>query len=54
MQSCNREVEFVAPNATIESLLTRYDWWSILLNDTRTQLFLTAKADTRTRDMLVR
>jgi hypothetical protein len=51
---CKRECEVTTANYSLEGVLSRYQWWSVVLKDAKSSLQLTEQNEMRTRNMAVR
>lgn len=47
---CKQQSTSQIPNHTIDGILSRYDWWQVVLLDCRSQLHLTAEAEAKTKN----
>lgn len=51
---CQRHVDGLIPALQLEGVLSRYNWWAVVLKDAKTSLGQVAENDLRTRNMTVR
>jgi len=53
-QDCQRLVNQVIPSIQLDSVLSRYNWWAVVLKDAKTSLIQVSENDLRTKDMTVK